>query len=96
MVSKEQIVAAGKVNVAEFFLTPEHSWAPTACIIAYYVSDDGEVISDDLCIPVQLVFKNQVSLCASTSSHTNGVLFCFETIHKKGSINKYKSNKHSM
>uniref|UniRef100_A0A670ICS0 CD109 antigen n=1 Tax=Podarcis muralis TaxID=64176 RepID=A0A670ICS0_PODMU len=62
VVSKEQIVAAGKVNVAEFFLTPEHSWAPTACIIAYYVSDDGEVISDDLCIPVQLVFKNQINM----------------------------------
>ncbi|XP_061479122.1 CD109 antigen isoform X2 [Rhineura floridana] len=62
VVSKEQIVAVGKNNSATFTLTPEHSWAPTACIIAYYVSDNGEVISDDLNIPVQLVFKNQINM----------------------------------
>ncbi|XP_077018359.1 CD109 antigen [Tamandua tetradactyla] len=62
VVSKGQLVAVGKQNSATFSLTPENSWAPKACIIVYYVEDDGEIINDVLKIPVQLVFNNEIKL----------------------------------
>lgn len=62
VISKGQLVAAGKQSLRTFSLTPEDSWAPKACIIAYYIAEDGEIINDILKIPVQLVFKNQVKL----------------------------------
>ncbi|XP_050996794.1 CD109 antigen [Acomys russatus] len=62
VVSKGQLVAVGKQNSRIFFLTPEASWAPKACIIVYYVADDGEIINDVLKVPVQLVFKNKIKL----------------------------------
>ncbi|XP_054849093.1 CD109 antigen [Eublepharis macularius] len=64
VVSKEQIVVAGKTELqsSAFTLTPENSWAPMACIIAYYVSDSGEVINDALNVPVHPVFKNQINM----------------------------------
>lgn len=60
VVSRGQLVAVGKQNSTTFSLTPENSWAPKACIIVYYIDDDGEIINDVLKIPVQLVFKNKV------------------------------------
>ncbi|XP_066215114.1 CD109 antigen isoform X1 [Saccopteryx leptura] len=62
VVSRGQLVAVGKQNSSTFFLTPEESWAPKACVIVYYIEDDGEIINDVLKIPVQLVFKNKVNL----------------------------------
>ncbi|CAH6780196.1 Cd109 [Phodopus roborovskii] len=62
VVSKGQLVAVGKQNSRIFSLTPEASWAPKACIIVYYVADDGEIINDVLKIPVQFVFKNKIKL----------------------------------
>ncbi|GAB1294474.1 CD109 antigen [Apodemus speciosus] len=62
VISKGQLVAVGKQSLRTFSLTPEDSWAPKACIIAYYIAEDGEIINDILKIPVQLVFKNQVKL----------------------------------
>lgn len=53
-------MAVGKQNSTAFSLTPENSWAPKACIIVYYIEDDGEIINDVLKIPVHLVFKNKV------------------------------------
>lgn len=53
-------MAVGKQNSKTFSLIPEASWAPKACIIVYYVADDGEIINDVLKIPVQFVFKNKV------------------------------------
>ena len=53
-------MAVGKQNSTTFSLIPENSWAPKACIIVYYIEDDGEIINDVLKIPVQLVFKNKV------------------------------------
>jgi CD109 antigen len=55
-------VAAGKQSSRTFSLTPEASWAPKACIIAYYIAEDGEIINDILKIPVQLVFENKVRI----------------------------------
>ncbi|XP_074093432.1 CD109 antigen isoform X2 [Macrotis lagotis] len=62
VVSQSQLVAVGKKNSSTFSLTPENSWAPKACIIVYYVGDDGEIINDVLKVPVQLVFKNKITL----------------------------------
>ncbi|XP_026913198.1 CD109 antigen isoform X1 [Acinonyx jubatus] len=62
VISRGQLVAVGKQNSTAFSLTPENSWAPKACIIVYYVEDDGEIINDVLKIPVQLVFKNKIKL----------------------------------
>ncbi|XP_036890205.1 CD109 antigen [Sturnira hondurensis] len=62
VVSRGQLVAVGQQNATAFSLTPENSWAPTACIIVYYIEDDGEIINDILKIPVELVFKNKVNL----------------------------------
>ncbi|XP_063580933.1 CD109 antigen isoform X2 [Pongo abelii] len=62
IVSRGQLVAVGKQNSTMFSLTPENSWTPKACVIVYYIEDDGEIISDVLKIPVQLVFKNKINL----------------------------------
>uniref|UniRef100_A0A8C3W7F6 CD109 molecule n=1 Tax=Catagonus wagneri TaxID=51154 RepID=A0A8C3W7F6_9CETA len=62
VVSRGQLVAVGKQNSSTFSLTPENSWAPKACIIVYYIEDDGEIINDVLKVPVQLVFKNKIQL----------------------------------
>ncbi|XP_059124255.1 CD109 antigen [Peromyscus eremicus] len=68
VVSKGQLVAVGKQNSRNFSLTPEASWTPKACIIVYYVADDGEIINDVLKIPVQFVFKNKIKLFWSKST----------------------------
>ncbi|XP_011842512.1 PREDICTED: CD109 antigen [Mandrillus leucophaeus] len=62
VVSRGQLVAVGKQNSTIFSLTPENSWTPKACVIVYYIEDDGEIINDVLKIPVQLVFKNKIKL----------------------------------
>ncbi|XP_027708747.1 CD109 antigen isoform X1 [Vombatus ursinus] len=62
VISQSQLVAVGKKNSSTFSLTPENSWAPKACIIVYYVGDNGEIINDVLKVPVQLVFKNKITL----------------------------------
>uniref|UniRef100_A0A0P6J8B7 CD109 antigen n=1 Tax=Heterocephalus glaber TaxID=10181 RepID=A0A0P6J8B7_HETGA len=62
VVSRGQLVAVGKQTSTTFSLTPENSWAPKACIIVYYVENDGEIINDVLKIPVQLAFNNEIKL----------------------------------
>ncbi|KAK9411366.1 putative antigen [Crotalus adamanteus] len=59
VMSRDQIVDAGKKKTTTLSLTPENSWYPTACIIVFYVHDNGEIINDFLHIPVQPTFKNQ-------------------------------------
>uniref|UniRef100_H0WZ02 CD109 molecule n=1 Tax=Otolemur garnettii TaxID=30611 RepID=H0WZ02_OTOGA len=68
VVSKRQLVAVGKQNSTTFSLTPENSWAPKACIIVYYVEDNGEIINAVLQITVQLVFKNKIKLFWSNAN----------------------------
>nr|KAF6504284.1 CD109 molecule [Rousettus aegyptiacus] len=68
VISRGQLVAVGKQSSTTFSLTPENSWAPKACIIVYYIEDDGEIINDVLKIPVQLVFKNKINLFWSKAS----------------------------
>ncbi|XP_033873036.3 CD109 antigen-like [Acipenser ruthenus] len=62
VVSRGQVVAVGKETSASFLVTPTDSWAPTACMIVYYVRDDGEVVNDFLELSISSVFKNKVSL----------------------------------
>ncbi|XP_063147121.1 LOW QUALITY PROTEIN: CD109 antigen [Candoia aspera] len=62
VMSRGQIVDAGKKKTTMLNLTPENSWAPMACIIAFYVHDNGEIINDVLHIPVQPTFKNQINM----------------------------------
>lgn len=68
VVSRGQLVAVGKQNSTAFSLTPENSWTPKACIIVFYIEDDGEIVNDVLKIPVQLDFKNKVNLFWSKAS----------------------------
>uniref|UniRef100_A0A670YKG3 CD109 antigen n=1 Tax=Pseudonaja textilis TaxID=8673 RepID=A0A670YKG3_PSETE len=65
VISRGQIVDAGKKMTTTLSLIPEHSWAPMACIIVFYVHDNGEIINDALHIPVPLTFKNQVNVFLS-------------------------------
>ncbi|XP_013929102.1 PREDICTED: CD109 antigen-like [Thamnophis sirtalis] len=67
VMSRGQIVDAGKKNTSKLSLIPENSWAPTACIIVFYVHDNGEIINDALHIPVQLTLKNQINMHWSKS-----------------------------
>ncbi|XP_070789005.1 CD109 antigen isoform X2 [Pituophis catenifer annectens] len=62
VMSRGQIVDAGKKKTTTFSLIPENSWAPTACIIVFYVHENGEIINDALHIPIQLTFKNQINM----------------------------------
>ncbi|KAK1171930.1 CD109 antigen-like [Acipenser oxyrinchus oxyrinchus] len=62
VVSRGRVVAVGKETSASFLVTPTDSWAPAACMIVYYVRDDGEVVNDFLELSISSVFKNKVSL----------------------------------
>ncbi|XP_070620143.1 CD109 antigen [Erythrolamprus reginae] len=62
VMSRGQIVSAGKKKATTLSLIPEYSWTPGVCIIVFYVHDNGEIIYDDLHIPVQLTFKNQINM----------------------------------
>ncbi|XP_031202045.1 CD109 antigen [Mastomys coucha] len=62
VISKGELVVADKKSSRNFSLTPEASWAPKAYIIAYYITEDEEIVNDILKIPVQLAFQNKVKL----------------------------------
>ncbi|EPQ04748.1 CD109 antigen, partial [Myotis brandtii] len=62
VISRGQLMAMGKQNSATFSLIPENSWAPKACVMVYYIEDDGEIINDVLKIHIQVVFENKVNL----------------------------------
>ncbi|MGH0123282.1 UNVERIFIED_CONTAM: hypothetical protein FKN15_021022 [Acipenser sinensis] len=62
VVSRGQVVAVGTETSASFLVTPTDSWSPAACMIVYYVRDDGEVVNDFLELSIGSIFKNKVSL----------------------------------
>ncbi|XP_070274330.1 CD109 antigen [Myotis yumanensis] len=62
VISRGQLMAMGKQNSTTFSLIPENSWAPKACVVVYYIEDDGEIINDVLKIHIQVVFENKVNL----------------------------------
>ncbi|XP_078413666.1 CD109 antigen [Cetorhinus maximus] len=62
VVSRGQVVFAGKSQLTTVELTPELSWAPSASLIAYYITEDGQIVSDALDLNVEGIFANKVSL----------------------------------
>ncbi|KAM3856320.1 CD109 antigen [Vipera latastei] len=62
VISRDQIVDAGKKKATTLSFTPENSWCPMASIIVFYVHDNGEIINDFLRIPVQPTLKNQINM----------------------------------
>lgn len=62
VISKGQVVSAGRRASASLTLTPDETWAPLACVVVYCIHPDGEVINDALHIPITQVLKNKVSL----------------------------------
>ncbi|MBN3301790.1 CD109 protein, partial [Amia calva] len=62
VMSRGQIVTAGKEQSTSFRVIPEPSWAPLACMIVYYVKDDGEIVTDSQQFSIADIFKNKVSL----------------------------------
>ncbi|XP_069462355.1 CD109 antigen-like [Ambystoma mexicanum] len=67
VLSKGQVVAAGKQKTTGFTLTPQSSWAPEAMVRVYYIHSTGEIISASRNITVKQDFKNKVSLTWSNS-----------------------------
>ncbi|XP_029451477.1 CD109 antigen isoform X2 [Rhinatrema bivittatum] len=62
VLSRGRIVTVGKKTSTTFTLTPENSWTPVACVLVYYISDTGDIISDVLTLRIQRIFRNKVSL----------------------------------
>lgn len=46
---------------ASFNVTPKFSYTPKAHCIAYFIDDDGEVVSDSITLHFNNVFPNYVS-----------------------------------
>ncbi|KAI3364614.1 hypothetical protein L3Q82_011402, partial [Scortum barcoo] len=69
--SRGQVVSAGKSS-GELSLVPEITWAPLACIIAYCVHPNGEIVNDVIQIPITQTLQNQVSLSWSDTMRRPG------------------------
>ncbi|CAH2248908.1 CD109 antigen [Pelobates cultripes] len=64
------IVFVGQTTNSSFTLTPEHSWAPQATIIIYFMINNGEggdIMQTSETIHIQGLFQNKVSLSWSTN-----------------------------
>ncbi|XP_068199390.1 CD109 antigen [Antennarius striatus] len=59
--SRGQVVSVGRSS-GGLSLVPEPSWAPMACIMAFYIHDNGEIVNDVVWLPVDPALQNQVSL----------------------------------
>lgn len=62
VLSKEQIMAYGTKAAKTFTLTAENSWAPSACILVFYVDELGVVVNDAFTVPIQPVLDNKVTI----------------------------------
>ncbi|NWW49476.1 CD109 protein, partial [Pedionomus torquatus] len=62
VLSKEQIVAFGTKAAGTFTLTAENSWAPSACVLVFYVDELGVVVNDALTVPVQPVLSDKIKI----------------------------------
>ncbi|XP_030302930.1 CD109 antigen [Calypte anna] len=62
VLSKEQIVAHGTKAAKTFTLTAENSWAPSACILVFYVDELGAVVNDALTVPIQPVLDDKIKI----------------------------------
>ncbi len=57
--SRGQVVSAGKSS-GDLTLVPEITWAPLACIIAYCVHPNGEIVNDVIQLPITQTLQNRV------------------------------------
>uniref|UniRef100_A0A8C0BPM9 CD109 antigen n=1 Tax=Buteo japonicus TaxID=224669 RepID=A0A8C0BPM9_9AVES len=62
VLSKEQIMAYGTKAAKTFTLTAENSWAPSACILVFYVDELGAVVNDAFTVPIQPVLDNKIKI----------------------------------
>ncbi|XP_069660779.1 CD109 antigen isoform X1 [Haliaeetus albicilla] len=62
VLSKEQIMAYGTKAAKTFTLTAENSWAPSACILVFYVDELGVVVNDAFTVPIQPVLDNKIKI----------------------------------
>ncbi|KFV62119.1 CD109 antigen, partial [Dryobates pubescens] len=62
VLSKEQIMAFGTMSGDSFTLTAENSWAPSACILVFYVDELGVVVNDVLSLPIQPVLDDKIKI----------------------------------
>ena len=62
VISRGQVLSAGRRASSSLTLTPDETWAPLARVVVYCVRPDGELINDALHIPITQVLKNKVSL----------------------------------
>ncbi|NWS65757.1 CD109 protein, partial [Crotophaga sulcirostris] len=62
VLSKEQIMAFGTKAAKSFTLTAENSWAPSACILVFYVDELGVVVNDALTVPIQPVLDDKIKI----------------------------------
>ncbi|NXY41112.1 CD109 protein, partial [Ceuthmochares aereus] len=62
VLSKEHIIAFGTKATKSFTLTAENSWAPSACILVFYVDELGVVVNDALTVPIQPVLDDKIKI----------------------------------
>ncbi|NXN92969.1 CD109 protein, partial [Rhinopomastus cyanomelas] len=62
VLSKEQIVDFGTKAEKTFSLTAENSWAPSACILVFYVDELGAIVNDALTVPIQPVLDDKIKI----------------------------------
>lgn len=63
------MVSAG-AGAAPLSLLPEASWAPLACVLVYCLHPTGEVVNDQIELPVTPVTNNKVNGCVAASAPT--------------------------
>ncbi|NWU94942.1 CD109 protein, partial [Upupa epops] len=62
VLSKEQIVDFSTKAAKKFTLTPQNSWAPSACILVFYIDELGAVVNDALTVPIQPVLDDKIKI----------------------------------
>ncbi|NXX84199.1 CD109 protein, partial [Urocolius indicus] len=62
VLSKEQIVASGTKAAKTFTLTAENSWAPSACVLVFYIDEHGVVVNDALTVPIQPALDDKIKI----------------------------------
>ncbi|KAM8953042.1 CD109 antigen-like [Pelodytes ibericus] len=68
VMAKGMIVVSGVKMNTSFSLTPEHSWAPSADLVVYFLNiNDSDIVKNTQNLHIKGVFKNRVSLSWSKS-----------------------------
>ncbi|XP_076011025.1 CD109 antigen [Genypterus blacodes] len=87
VMSRGKIVAHGQTSQSSITLQTNEDWAPLACIVVYCVQPDGEIISDNLRLPMKNILRNNVSLSWSEPMAKPGeMLSLMVSVEKAGSL----------